>query len=93
MDAFMYDLDRVPRPIDRAAPGRAPLRQLKCPVAVHGYALAEEDALLLSLGGVAVACCLHRDLVETLCKSAARGYATVPPDDALTDLTWVNLVE
>jgi hypothetical protein len=93
VDAVIYDLDRV------AATDRSSLLaellsgRLECPVAVHGYVLAEEDALALSLGGVAVAQRLHLDLIETLCESAARGYTTVPPDDAQTDLTWVNLVD
>jgi hypothetical protein len=47
---------------------------------------------MLRLNGVAVAQRLHKALVRTLVKAVRQCLATVPPDDAITDLTWVNLI-
>jgi hypothetical protein len=92
-DAVLYDLDRVP-------PDRRPglLEEIlsgapACPKAVHGYSLTEEQAAATRLRGVAVAQRLHPDLVHTLCRAALRDLTAVPPDDALTDPTWINLTD
>ena len=91
--AVLHDLDAVPadlRPefLTRVVSG---LRHL--PMAVHGYSLSEQQAEALCRRGVAVAQRLHLDLFRTLCRSVRRCLESVPPDDALTDLTWVNVVD
>jgi len=90
-DAVVYDLDRV-------APDRRPalLNEIRSektavPMAVYGYCLSEKQAAELRFHGVAVAQRLHSALIRTLAKAALQNLATVPPDDAMTDLTWVNL--
>jgi hypothetical protein len=92
-DAVLYDLDGVPaedRPalLDRVLSGPP-----CCPTAVHGYSLPEEQALALRLRGVAVAQRLHPGLIRTLYRAALRELSTVPPDDALSDTTWIDLDE
>jgi hypothetical protein len=92
-DAVLYDLDGVPaedRPalLDRVLSGPP-----CCPTAVHGYSLPEEQALALRLRGVAVAQRLHPGLIRTLYQAALRDLSTVPPDDALSDTTWIDLDE
>jgi hypothetical protein len=85
--AVMYDLDRVPATDRRSLLAEILSGRMQCPVAVHGYALAEEDALTLRLGGVAVAQRLRQDLVETLCNSAARGVQAMhkTPDSMVNE--------
>jgi hypothetical protein len=90
-DAVLYDLDGVP---PREWPSL--LEGLRsgppvCPKALHGYGLTEEQAQALRLRGVAVAQRLNRALVRTLCRSVLRDLKAVPPDDAVTDLTWIDL--
>jgi hypothetical protein len=92
-DAVVYDLDSVP-PDGRAALLEQILSgRWRCPMAVHGYSLSEGQAAALRLRGVAVGQRLDRELIRTLCVAALRAFTTVPPDDALSDLTWVNIVE
>jgi hypothetical protein len=92
-EAILCDLDCVPPDarqalLDGILSGRSAHTR-----AVHGYGLSEEQAAAIRLRGVVVSKRLHSDLVRTLCRAARRELATVPPDDALTDLTWINLVE
>jgi hypothetical protein len=90
-DAALYDLDGVP-PDDRPALLDAILSGPPgCPRAVHGYGLSGEQAAAIRSHGVAVARRLHPDLIRALCRAALRDLTTVPPDDARTDLTWVDL--
>jgi hypothetical protein len=90
-DAVLYDLDRVP--LDRremlldeiGSDGNG------VPLAVYGYCLSEAQAQKLRFRGVAVAQRFHAALMRTLAKAARKNLAAVPPDDAMTDLTWINL--
>jgi hypothetical protein len=92
-DAVLYDLDCVPAG-DRMAllveilSGSSPQ-----PKAVHGYCLSEEQAAVLRRHGVAVAQRLQPKLVRTLCRATLRSLTTAPPDNAMTELTWINLIE
>ncbi len=47
---------------------------------------------MLKRNGVAAARRLNPDLIFRLITAARQSRETVPPDDAQTDLTWVNLV-
>src|SRR5262249_19593742 len=90
-DAVVYDLDHVPpdeRPalLDEILSGPP-----TCPRAVHGYVLSDEEAAALRLRGVAVTQRLQLDLFRTVRRAVLQNLATVTPDDALTDLTWINL--
>jgi hypothetical protein len=92
-DAVLYNLDDVPR--DK----RSALLEGFCrgkpahPTAVHGYDITDGQARTLNRHGVAAARRLHRDLLRSLFTAARQSRETVPPDDAQTDLTWVNLVK
>jgi hypothetical protein len=90
-DAVLIDLDRVApyRRQDLLDEIRSEATAL--PVAVYGYCLSEDQARALRFHGVAVAQRLHKALLRSLAKSVRQNLATVPPDDAITDLTWVNL--
>ena len=92
-DAVLYNLDDVP-----SAERSALIEGFRCakpdrPTAVHGYGITDEQAKLLGRNGIAVAPRLRSGLLRSLCQAARPGRATVPPDDALTDLTWINLAE
>jgi hypothetical protein len=90
-DAVLYDLDRVPP--DRRPSLLDEIRSEKTavPMAAYGYCLSEEQAAGLRFHGVAVAQRLHSALIRTLAGAMLQNLAAVPPDDAMTDLTWVNL--
>jgi hypothetical protein len=90
-DAVVYDLDRVPP--DRRGPLLDQIRSetSAVPMAVYGYCLSEEQAGELRYHGVAVGQRLHARLIRTLANAVRQNLTTVPPDDAMTELTWVNL--
>ncbi len=92
-DAVLYNLDDVPR--DERSALLEGFRSGKPvhPTAVHGYDISDEQLRTLNRRGVAAARRLHRDLVRSLFAAARQSRETVPPDDAQTDLTWVNLVK
>jgi hypothetical protein len=90
-DAVLLDLDRVSPDRRQALLDEIRSEATALPMAVYGYCLSEEQAGKLRFHGVAVAQRLHSALVRTLAKSVRQNLATVPPDDAITDLTWVNL--
>lgn len=90
-DAVLYDLDRV-APERRAALLREVRSQREpFPKAVHGYSLTEEEARELGLRGVAVAQRLNLRFLRSVCATALRGLVSVPPDDAMSDSTWITL--
>jgi hypothetical protein len=64
-----------------------------CPKAVHGYDLSENQVASLRLHGVAVAQRLRLELVRILCRTVFQNRASVPPDDALAEETWINVAE
>jgi hypothetical protein len=90
-DAVLYHLDGVPREQRSPFLSGLGLGAPDCPTAGHGYGITDEQAQSLGRHGVAVAERLRPALLRSLCKAARRIRATVPPDDAPTDLTWVNL--
>jgi hypothetical protein len=92
-DALLYDLDGVPPEGRPALLDRMLSDPPSCPTAVHGHCLPEDKALALRLHGVAVAQRLHVELIRRLCRAALRELSTVPPDDALSDTTWIDLDE
>ena len=92
-DAVLYNLDDVPRAEQPAFLEWHCLGIADCPTAVHGYCITDEQAEALGRHGVAVADRLHPALLHSLCKAARRSRATVPPQDARTDLTWVDLAK
>jgi hypothetical protein len=90
--AVLYDLDAVQRHERAELVGQivsSPSTRLR---AVHGYDIAVEQARILRYHGVAVSQRLHAGLIRSLCRAAQPSRATVPPDDAQTELTWVNIV-
>jgi hypothetical protein len=92
-DAVIHDLDVVPRQqrntlLEELGDG-TPDR----PTAVHGYGITDEQAKLLGRNSIAVAPRLRSGLLRSLCQAARPSRAIVPPDDALTTLTWINLAE
>ena len=90
-DAVLYDLDRVPPDRRQTLVDEIRSETTVLPLAVYGYCLSEEQAGKLRFRGVAVAQRLHAALIRTLANAVRRNLAAVPPDDAMTDLTWVNL--
>jgi hypothetical protein len=92
-DAVLHDLDAVPRDQRSAFLERVGLGTPARPTAVHGYCVTEKQAEALRRKGIAVAQRLDTGLIRGLLKEARRSRATVPPDDASTELTWVNLAE
>jgi hypothetical protein len=92
-DAILYNLDEVPWHERHAVVAELLNNSSPCPKAVHGYDLSEDEAAQLRLRGVAVAQRLHIDLFRVLCRTVVRKLASVPPDDALVEETWINLAE
>jgi hypothetical protein len=90
--AVLYDLDDVQKHRRADVVAQILLCPATCPRAVHGYDITDEQAKALRRHGVAVGQRLYPGLIRNLCKAAQPSRATVPPDDDLTDLTWVNLV-
>ena len=73
-DAVLYNLDDVPRDQQPAFLEGLCLGAPDCPSAVHGYAIADEQAQALGRQGVAVAQRLHPALLRSLCRRAARRH-------------------
>ena len=90
-DAVLYNLDDMPRDERAALLDELRRRQPDRPTAVHGYDITVEQARALNRDGVAAARRLHPGLIRSLLTAARRDRETVPPGDAGTDLTWVNL--
>jgi hypothetical protein len=92
-EAVLYNLDDVPR--HRRGEVLAELLRgpSNRPKAMHGYDLSEDQAAALRLRGVAVAQRLQPELVRILCQTVLQNLASVPPDDALAEETWINLAE
>jgi hypothetical protein len=90
-DAVLLDLDRVSPDRRQGLLDAIRSEATALPVAVYGYCLSDEQARKLRFHGVAVGQRLHKALVRSLVKAVRQNLATVPPDDAITDLTWVNL--
>jgi hypothetical protein len=92
-DAVMYNLDEMPRHGQDEVIAEILRGPSNCPKAVHGYGLSEQQAVLLRLHGVAVAHRLGIELVRILCQAVRDGQASVPPDDALVEETWISVVK
>jgi hypothetical protein len=90
-DAVLLDLDRVSPERRQTLLDEVRSEATAMPIAVYGYCLSDEQARKLQFHGVAVAQRLHAALIRALAKAVCRDLASVPPDDAITDLTWVNL--
>jgi hypothetical protein len=90
-DSLLYDLDRIAPDRRDALLDEIRSETTTLPVAVYGYCLSEEQAGKLRFHGVAVGQQLHRALIRTLVNAVRQNLAAVPPDDAMTELTWVNL--
>jgi hypothetical protein len=92
-DGVLYDLESVEK--DERADLVAQIigSPSTCPRAVHGYCISDEQAKNLRRRGLAVVKRFRAGLIRILCNAAYRSDATVPPDNELTDLTWVNLVK
>ncbi len=92
-DAVLYNLDDVPGAERTAFLEGHCLGTPDCPTAVHGYCITDEQAEALRRHGVAVAQRLQSALLRSLCKAARRSRATVPPHNAPTDLTLVDMAK
>jgi hypothetical protein len=92
-DAVLYNLDDVMRHRGVDVLAEVLRGPSTCPKAVHGYCLTEDQAASLRLHGVAVAQRLQFDLFRTLCRTVLLNLASVPPDDALMEETWIDLAE
>ncbi len=92
-DAVLYNLDDVPRDERSALLDGFCRNKPAHPTAVHGYDITDEQARTLNRHGVAVSRRLHRDFLHCLFTAARQGREAVQPDDAQTDLTWVNLAK
>jgi hypothetical protein len=92
-DAVLYNLDDVPRAEQPAFLEEHCLGMPDCPTAVHGYCITDEQAEALGRHGVAVAARLRPALLHSLCKAVRRNRATLPLQDAVTDLTWVDMAK
>jgi hypothetical protein len=92
-DAVLYNLDDVPSDQRPGILDGLCLDPTACPTAVHGYSVTDREADALRRCGVAVARRIESGLVRRLCKAAQPRLATVPLDDTLTELTWVNVIE
>jgi hypothetical protein len=90
-DAVLCDLDRLPRDRRRAILDEIRSEATALPTAVYGYCLSEQQAAQLRFHGVAVAQRLHATLIRTLATAVRQNLAAVPPDDAMTELTWINV--
>jgi hypothetical protein len=90
-DAVLWDLDRLPRDRRRAILDEIRSEATALPTAVYGYCLSEQQAAQLRFHGVAVAQRLHATLIRTLATAVRQNLAAVPPDDAMTELTWINV--
>jgi len=90
-DAVLFDLDRVPPERRQTLVDEIRSETTALPMAVYGYCLSEEQAGKLRFRGVAVAQRLHAALIRTLANAVRQNLAAVPPDDAMTELTWINL--
>jgi hypothetical protein len=91
VDAVLLDLDSVPWDGRQALLDQIRSETTTLPTAVYGYCLSEDQADSLRFHGVAVAQRVHVALIRTLANAVRRSLAAVPPDDATTDLTWVNM--
>jgi hypothetical protein len=91
-DAALYNLDDFPRDQRSALVDGLSRGKLDHPTAVHGHDLTIEQARALNRNGVAAARRLHRGLFRDLYSAVRRHRETVPPGDAGTELTWINLV-
>jgi hypothetical protein len=90
-DAVLYDLDRVSPSRRQALLDEIRSEKTGVPIGIYGYCLSEDQAGKLRFHGVAVAQRLHATLIRTLVNAVRQNLAAVPPDDAITDLTWVNV--
>ncbi len=90
-DAVLCDLDRVPPDRRQALLDEIHSEMTDRPMAVYGYCLSEDQASRLRFHGVAVAQRLHAALIRTLVKAVRHRLTAVPPDDAMTELTWINV--
>jgi hypothetical protein len=92
-DAVLYNLDDVPRHRRDEILEELLRGPSTCPKAVHGYDLSDDQVVSLQLHGVAVAQRLQPELIRILCRTVLQNLASVPPDDALVEETWINLAE
>jgi hypothetical protein len=90
-DAVLYDLDRLPPDRRQGLLDAIRSATTALPKAVYGYCLSDEQARKLRLHGVAVAHRLHAALIRTLANAVRQNLAAGPPDDAIEELTWINL--
>jgi hypothetical protein len=91
LDAVLYDLNSAPPDRQLALVDELRAERTNRPTAVYGYCLSEEQAQELRYRGVAVAQRLHAALIRTLANAVRQNLAAVPPDDATTELTWINV--
>ena len=92
-DAVLYNLDDVPRDERTAVLERLPRRQASPSHGGPWLRHHREQVSILNRYGVAAARRLHAELFLRLFTAARQRRETVPPDNAGTDLTWVNLVK
>jgi hypothetical protein len=92
-DAVLYNLDDVPRQRQGDILTELLRGSPTCPKAVHGYDLSEAQAGSLRLSGVAVAQRLQLELFRILWRTVVLNLASVPPDDALAEDTWIDLAQ
>jgi hypothetical protein len=91
-DAVLYDLDDLQKHKRGEFVALILSSPSNLPRAIHGYAITDEQAKALRHHGVAVVQRLRASLIRSLCKAAQPSRENVPADDAVTELTWVNLV-
>jgi hypothetical protein len=92
-DAVLYNLDDVPRNQRFALVEGLRRGNAGHPTAAHGYDISDEQAETLRRGGVAVSPRLDAELLRSLCEAAREIQKPVRPEDASTDLTWVDLAK
>jgi hypothetical protein len=92
-DAVLYNLDDMPREERSALLEEFRRDKPDHPTAVHGYEISDEQARTLKRNGVVAARRLSPVLLRGLLSAARRNREAVPPDDAMMDLTWVDLVK
>jgi hypothetical protein len=90
-DVFLYDLDAVGHSYRPALLSRVFAEGRGRPRGVHGYEIADEQIARFRRHGIAVAQRLQAELLWRLCRAARQRMAAIPPDDAVTDETWITL--
>jgi hypothetical protein len=90
-DGVLYNLDDIPRDERSGLLRRLRSDRFACPIAVHGYAMTDEQAHELGRHGVTAARRLGSTLFLRLHSEARQFIAAASTDEDGTELTWVNL--